>query len=290
MTRRAWEYVLLTFIVSWTTAGLFFISGAKLGLGFVGFGFPILYMFFPLIVAWILFRKHHMGSFKEYIGLKFTWNRWFVFAWFLPILLGFDILIMTLLMPGVSFSWEMQGLLKSFETMMTPEAFAQTKASMETLPFHPFYLTLFQAIIAGITINAVVAFGEEAGWRGYLYKELEGMGFWKMSVVIGLIWGLWHAPLIAMGHNYPQHPTLGIFMMTLWTILLTPMFLIVRQKSHSVLAASVLHGSLNASAGLPLMLVVGGNDLLNGWTGIAGFTILALLNVLLYLGMKRKIL
>ena len=53
-----------------------------------------------------------------------------------------------------------------------------------------------QGMLAGITINAVVAFGEELMWRGFLLKELKGKGIWRASLIIGSIWGIWHAPLI----------------------------------------------------------------------------------------------
>ena len=36
------------------------------------------------------------------------------------------------------------------------------------------------------------------------------MGFLKTSVLTGFIWGVWHAPIILQGHNYPQHPVAGV--------------------------------------------------------------------------------
>jgi len=105
------------------------------------------------------------------------------------------------------------------------------------------------------------------------------MGFWKSSVIIGVIWGIWHAPIILQGHNYPQHPVVGVLMMTIWCVLLAPIFSYVRLKANSVIAAAIIHGSLNATAGLSLMVVKGGNDLTVGAAGLAGFIVLAFVNI-----------
>ncbi len=137
--------------------------------------------------------------------------------------------------------------------------------------------------VAGITINAIAGFGEELGWRGFLQRELGYLGFWKSSILIGLIWGIWHAPIILQGHNYPEHPQAGVLMMIIFTLLLSPIFSYIRLKAKSVIAAAVIHGSLNATVGLPLMVIKGGNDLIVGVTGLAGFIALALSNLALFI-------
>lgn len=129
---------------------------------------------------------------------------------------------------------------------------------------------------------ALAAFGEELGWRGFLLKELGYLGFWKSSAIIGLIWGIWHAPLIIQGHNYPQHPIQGVFMMTIFCLLLSPIICFVRLKSKSVIAAAIFHGSLNSTSGLAIMLIKGGSDLTIGITGTAGFIILLIANLFLF--------
>ena len=166
---------------------------------------------------------------------------------------------------------------------MTPEQIEQMKNSIATLPINPIVLTLGQALLAGVTVNAVAAFGEELGWRGFLLDEFNGMSFVKASVIIGLIWGIWHAPLILIGHNYPQHPQIGVMMMTGLCILLTPMLLYIAIKSKSVIAAAIMHGTMNAIAGISIMLIDGGNDLTTGITGLAGFITLAIFLVAMFI-------
>ena len=98
----------------------------------------------------------------------------------------------------------------------------------------------------GLTINAVFAFGEEFGWRGYLLWELAPMGFWKASLAIGAVWGLWHAPVIVAGHNYPSFPLVGIVAMTAICIAMSPLYTYLVIRAESVMAAVFLHGVFNA--------------------------------------------
>ena len=72
-------------------------------------------------------------------------------------------------------------------------------------------------------------------------------------------------------------------MMILFSMLLSPIFSYVRLKAKSVIAAAIIHGSLNATVGLPLMVIKGGNDLTVGVTGFAGFIVLALTNLGLFI-------
>jgi membrane protease YdiL (CAAX protease family) len=163
--------------------------------------------------------------------------------------------------------------------MVPPETLEEMRAQSAALPVHPLWLALVQALIAGPTINAVFGFGEELGWRGLLLRELAPLGFWRSSYLIGLIWGLWHAPLILRGTNYPQHPELGVALMTVFTMLLAPLMSYVTLRANSVIAAAIFHGTLNASAGMALLPLKGGSDLTVGMTGLSGLVVLAIANL-----------
>ncbi|MBM3154058.1 MAG: CPBP family intramembrane metalloprotease [Chloroflexi bacterium] len=243
----------------------------------------IAYMFVPMIMAIVVQKLIYKEPLKEPLGISFKLNRWFLVAWLLPPLIALATLGVSLLLPGVEFSPQMAGLMERFKSTLTPEQLRQMEQQMTAFPIHPFLIALLQGLIAGITVNAVAGFGEELGWRGLLQKEFGFMGFWRSSALIGVIWGIWHAPLILLGHNYPQHPVAGVFMMTVFTLLLSPIFSYVRLKAKSVIAAAIIHGSLNATVGLALMVVAGGTDLTIGVTGLAGFIVLALVNLCLFL-------
>lgn len=277
--KRASVFIIITFFINYLMAFLFYGMG---GGGYIAtLVMAILYMFIPMTVAIVLQKIVYHENVKD-LGISWRFDRWFLIAWLLPPVIALVTFGLTLLMPGIRFSPEMAGMIERFKDILTPEQLAQMEQQAKMFPIHPFWLSLIQGLIAGPTINAVAGFGEELGWRGYLQKYLGFMGFWKSSLLIGLIWGLWHAPLILHGHNYPQHPQLGVFMMTGWTILLAPLFGYVRLKAKSVIAAAVIHGSINATGGLSVMVIKGGNDLTTGVTGVPGFIVLVLVNIILF--------
>ncbi len=273
-------FIALTFFINWLLIALFL----ALGEGWNSTATPLVlvaYMFVPMLVA-ILVQKlvKHEGVIKP-LQVSFKLNRWFLLAWLLPPLLAISALGVSLLLPGVQYTSNMAGLLDIFGQNLSPEQVTQIQAQLEALPISYFWIVLIQGLIAGITVNAVAAFGEELGWRGFLLREFRHLGFWRASLLIGFVWGVWHAPVIMQGHNYPQHPLAGVGMMIIWCMLLTPIFVYVRVKAKSVIAAAIMHGTLNGTAGLALMMVRGGNDLTIGLTGVAGFVVLLLVNILI---------
>ena len=275
-------FIGLTFFFCWLMVALFFAFDGKWDTP-ASFAMTTVYMFMPMAVAIIVQKFVYKESLKEPLEISFKLNRWFVVAWLLPPVVAFATLGVSLLFPGVEYSPEMAGMFERFKSLLTPEQLAQMESQISTLPFHPIWLGLLQGLVAGVTINAIFGFGEELGWRGLLQRELGYMGFWKSSVIIGAILGIWHAPIILQGHNYPEHPVAGVFMMTIWCILLAPIFSYVRLKAKSVIAAAIIHGSFNATAGLAVMVVKGGNDLLIGVTGLAGFIVFLIANIGLFI-------
>src|SRR5262249_29691482 len=60
------------------------------------------------------------------------------------------------------------------------------------------------ALLLGPLINGLFTFGEEFGWRGYLQPKLMPLGGKRAMLLIGVIWGVWHWPIIFMGYEYAQ--------------------------------------------------------------------------------------
>ncbi len=281
-------FLLFSFVLSWLLALAFYITGEKWGISKISQFIGMIYMYMPFLSAFIVQKIIYKEQLKNAIGLNFKLNRWYFFAWLLPFFIAGLVFLISLLMPDVSLSLNLDGFFERYKNILKEEHINLMKMQVEKLGGLLLFISLFQALIASITINAIFGFGEEAGWRGFLFNEMKGYGFWKISFIIGLIWGLWHSPIIAMGHNYPQHPKIGVIMMILFCILYSPIFTYTRIKTKSVIGPSILHGSLNATAGIAIMYLEGGNDLTIGITGLAGFVALLIINLLILLDKDIK--
>jgi len=261
-------------MASWAIAGTAILLGIRNTLSMKYTIFAALYMFLPAACSIILQIIHKEKPFTN-LGISFRFNRWFIIAGIIPILYSFTALGINLLFPNISFSAAYEGLLSKLPAEQVELAEQQLS---KFPPVIYFFLQVFGAIIAGYTINAVAGFGEELGWRGFLLKSLKHKKFLSVSLIIGTVWGLWHFPLILIGHNYPQHPVIGVGLMIIFCILLTPMMIYIVKKSKSVITAAIFHGMNNAIAGISILYIVGGNDIINGVIGIAGIITLLLFN------------
>jgi uncharacterized protein len=149
--------------------------------------------------------------------------------------------------------------------------------------------TLINGFLAGITINTFFALGEEIGWRGFLQLELAHLGIWKSGLLIGFIWGLWHAPLVIQGYNFPQNPLIGVFMMALAT---TPLGMIMSYfvvRSKTVMSAGFFHGVFNAVAGITIAVVSPYTDYIHNPFGIVAIGVYSAFALLLYLFYKDRL-
>jgi membrane protease YdiL (CAAX protease family) len=265
--RTVGMFLVLAFGISWTVAVLFALAGLDLstlqGTVLVVVG----YMWAPAIAAFVTLRWSG-APIRTGSGLVRGRLRWSALAWLTPVgLLGVTIGIGTLL-PGVTITTDYAAFLRG---LGLPDA--QIEASLATLETIPVPVPVFfvlQGLVAGLTINALAALGEELGWRGLLLRELSPLGFWRVSLLTGLVWGIWHAPLIVQGHNFPDAPYVGIVVMTVWTITVTPVFTYLAVRARSVLAPTLLHGSFNAVASLSLVYLTGAGALFVGPVGVAG--------------------
>ena len=125
--------------------------------------------------------------------------------------------------------------------------------------------TLLATLLISPWINGIFGFGEEFGWRGYLLPKLLPLGKWKAYLLAGMIWGVWHAPLIMVGFNYPGYPILGVLGMAGITTALSVYINELTLRHQSSILAGWIHGLINSqSYGIWRMLVPNVNPLLGG--------------------------
>lgn len=196
-------------------------------------------------------------------------KRYYLWAWFLP-----PVLIILSGLLTILFRFGQLDMAFTFIQQQMEQTNTQLPVPVGTVVA----MQIVQALILGPVINLAFAIGEELGWRGFLLPRLLPLGQWKALVVSGLIWGLWHAPVIAQGHNYPDHPVLGILLMAAFCILTGIIFGWMYLNTRSPWVAGIAHGSLNAWAGLPILFFVPGYDTALGGTltSITGWVVMAL--------------
>ena len=154
------------------------------------------------------------------------------------------------------------------------------------------------AVLFGPILNFITCFGEEWGWRGYLLPKIVAkMPRIPMLLITGTIWGLWHAPIIAMGHNYGTnywgYPVVGIAVMCIFCIALGTIFSYLCIKTQSCIPGVIAHGAINSFAGAGLFFAATNDNAILGPTpaGIIGGCglIAAAIIILVYWDKDEKI-
>ena len=163
-----------------------------------------------------------------------------------------------------------------------PEAFDGGSERLSIFQDNP-YLIPFVMISYAI-VASFAALGEEGGWRGYMMPKLiKIMGLNKAIIVGGIIWGLWHAPLTCIGHNYgtdyPGFPYVGILLMCCSCIFFGAILTFVTVKTKSVWPATFMHAVNNASSTI-LDKMMDGNELINQ-LGIFSYWLISLIPMLI---------
>ncbi len=265
-------FVVLAFGISWAI---------WLGLRVVGVPFTIraaIGMFGPAIAA-TLVRLLRREGFAD-AGLRLTAKGrrgagWMYLAAYLamPLLLAAGIAVALL---STYQHWAFSENLQSSARAIT-DALAKQG---QPLPkgFTPDQLALISigtasalAFTLAIPFNMIFTFGEEFGWRGYLLPKLAPLGGIAAAIITGVIWGLWHAPLIVLeSYNYPGHPWLGVLMMVVFTTALGMIFAWLRFRSGSVWPSTLAHAALNAQAGFAVVFLSQGDSLIAAPIGILG--------------------
>jgi membrane protease YdiL (CAAX protease family) len=147
-------------------------------------------------------------------------------------------------------------------------------------------------MIITVPVNTVVSLGEEFGWRAYLLLKLverfagSGASYAvaarKAALLVGVIHGVWHWPLILMAATFT--PGFTIFTLPVYLVFTCALSMLlswVTLRSGSVWPAAIGHGAANPTSNLPMYMLNGSPISLigpevTGLIGGIGYTILAL--------------
>ena len=161
-------------------------------------------------------------------------------------------------------------------------ALTQATGSDEVItPESVFQLMLPLSIIIGPLIHFLFALGEEIGWRGYLLTRLMVLGKARAYIIVGILWGLWHAPIIWVGFNYPGTPMAGIGMMC---VLTSAFGLFINEMTlhyRSTYLATFIHAAVNAQGfGIWMWLFPKTDPIWGGGTGFTAIVVWTLLGLM----------
>ncbi len=148
-------------------------------------------------------------------------------VWYLLVFLGFPLLI----------------VLATFMALLLNTPFPAEYYSIQPQPWYQLFPGLLLAYIQTMLFQGPL--NEEPGWRGLALPRLQKIhGSIVASIVIGIVWGLWHAPLYFTGIY--SGGLEGMTGRLLWTIPLALLFTWVYKHTHGSLLVSVLlHTALN---------------------------------------------
>ncbi len=279
---RTTRYLIIVCGLSWGLIGGSYALGLKWqGVNMMLLGMVL--MWIPGAVAIVMERRDSPGRVRQRLGLRFAKSRWWLMAWLIAPAITLVSMPISLMLPEHVWLSDPGVIIDMLGGAMTPEARAVAVEQIENLPLPLTWLQLISGLTTGGLTTAVFALGEEIGWRGFLDREAHGRGwgFWKSSIVIGAIWGLWHWPIIVQGHNWPAHPYLGVLLMVVFCMGMGPIFTFVTRMTGSVVAAALAHGTLNATAAIPVLSIAGGSDLTVGITSFVGLALIVLANLAL---------
>ncbi len=156
----------------------------------------------------------------------------------------------------------------------------------------PVMLAAFAALtfVGAPIFNMIPSLGEEIGWRGFLLPALEPMGKARAALRSGMIWALWHTPMIVIiGFAYGREAWpgvllhfaavtgLGVWMGRTWF------------RTRSTTLASFTHAVFNANAyGIWTMVFVGKSRLLVGAVGVIGAALCLVLGIASWIMLRRE--
>jgi len=283
-TRRIILFVVFAFGIAWTTGLIIYLNGGLTNSLQIAPGISLALVLMATVYMWapalgnILTRLITREGWKD-MGLhpnfKKSWRFWLA-GWFLPV-------AMTL--PGAALFFALFPQYFDASLLYVRHLMATSPTAASMTPWTLMIIQIAQAVLIAPILNSIATFGEEFGWRAYLLPKLMPLGGRKAMLLIGLIWGIWHWPVIFMGYeygfNYPGYPWAGPLLF-IWITFGLGIFLgWLTLRSKSIWPAVIGHGAINGIAGVAVFATIGEpNTLLGplpvGIVGSLGFALVAI--------------
>ncbi len=287
-TRRIAIFLLFAFGIAWATGLVIYLTGGLVKSVPLGGGLTLAvvllataYMGAPALANILTRLITHEGWKDVYLRPKFKqgWRFWFI-CWIAPSIL----VIVGMAVYFTLFPQYFDPALGTVRRLLEQRAGGQLASQI-----NPWTVVISQAVFAVIIapiVNAIPVLGEEFGWRAYLQPKLMTLGGRKAMVLMGVIWGMWHWPVILMGYeygfNYPGATWLGCLVFPWFTFVFGTLIGWATLRSGSVWPSVIGHGAVNGFANIVVFFIRGEPQLLlgpavNGLIGAIGFAVVALL-------------
>jgi membrane protease YdiL (CAAX protease family) len=104
----------------------------------------------------------------------------------------------------------------------------------------------FLLLTVGVIKNLGSALGEETGWRGFLIFELRKvMSFKALSIVSGIIWAVWHYPVIILIYGKGENLWMHMGSFTAMILGISVILAYFTFKSNSLWPGAIFHSIHN---------------------------------------------
>jgi membrane protease YdiL (CAAX protease family) len=216
-------FVLLTFAITWTAWLASAALAAPAGNWVFGLGGPVflLGVFAPALVAVGLtaYDEGRAGVVRmlSRIGRWQVGTRWYLFA------VGY---------------------------MAATKALAAVILRSATGAWPAFGNEPWPLMLGAILASTWAQAGEEVGWRGYALPRLAAhLGLGGASVLLGVIWAVWHLPLFFLPGTGSDGQSFPIYLLHV-TALSVAMAWLYWRTDGSLLLVMLMHASVNNTAGI----------------------------------------
>jgi len=155
--------------------------------------------------------------------------------------------------------------------------------SLAANPRVGFLESVLVLLVFGALSDLKYAAGEEIGWRGYMLTRLVDSGVPAPILISGLIWGLWHTPLILSGqYASGRYPILSTGLFLVGIVAGGYVFAWLRLSSGSIWPCIWAHGAWNAVIQGAFDRSTSGPSMWVGESGVLTSAMLILFAVVLY--------